>query len=618
MRSLHHLLALGTLAGALLGSPSPASAGDTRGSSIDYSVTIPDTKAEIFKVTATLRNISQDTLTFYFPIWAPGSYDIVNFGAFVRDFVATGSDGHPLPVARVDTNTFRITGARNQELRLVYDVHDIERLPNSLWFGLSDIEPTYAFSVGTALFGYPAGYKDIPYTVSYAVPNGWDIAIGLDPLKGSGRNVYHARNYDELVDAPLEMGKFQRLEFTSGGKPHIITVSAPKPLGDSVAKEFVKMTRRIVEIETAFFGGEMPYDRYVFQHYLVTPQPRDFAFGALEHANSSTYRMPYQPGGDIVEEMTPVVSHEYWHLWSPKRFHVGQLGPFDYQNPPRTKSLWFAEGLTEYYARLLLLRNGMISPEKYFEDINSYVTPSFGQKQGRSITELSMRISELGPIESAGLYSKGPVLGLLLDAAIRTQTGNRKSLDDAMRFFNQEYGKTGKTFTDEEIIPLIERATGAKLDEFYGNYIDGREALPYQQYLPTIGLKIVTEQEQKPILNAEVNDAEGGGWRVVKVSAGGTADSSGLRAGDILISMQFGGGGQGATVSLKDIPAAAVDQVLEQIPTYIPATVTLTRDGKEIILPVKYVIGTVEMHSVAFDDAASGQALLIRRSMFGS
>ena len=66
---------------------------------------------------------------------------------------------------------------------------------------------------------------------------------------------------------------------------------------------------------------------------------------------------------------------------------------------------------------------------------------------------------------------------------------------------------------------------------------------------------------------------------------------------------------------LKDIPAAAVEQVLEQIPTYIPATLGVTGDGKEITLPVKYVVGTVDMHSVAFDDRARGCA--IRKSMFG-
>ena len=50
------------------------------------------------------------------------------------------------------------------------------------------------------------------------------------------------------------------------------------------------------------------------------------------------------------------------------------------------------------------------------------------------------------------------MLGLLLDAGIRSQTGNRKSLDDAMRFFNKHvWQDRGEPSPTSEIIPIIER-----------------------------------------------------------------------------------------------------------------------------------------------------------------
>ena len=48
------------------------------------------------------------------------------------------------------------------------------------------IEKDYVFSVGAALFGYPAGYKDVPYTVSYSAPPGWIVAVALDSANASG------------------------------------------------------------------------------------------------------------------------------------------------------------------------------------------------------------------------------------------------------------------------------------------------------------------------------------------------------------------------------------------------------------------------------------------------
>jgi predicted metalloprotease with PDZ domain len=616
MRSLYHLPAVLSAAVLTLWGGTSLQAGDLKGVGIDYAVTVPDTKAETFAVSATIRNIPQDTLTFQFPIWAPGAYDIINYGAYVYDFVATDKQGKQLKVVRGDTNTFRIIGAKSPEVKLVYKVKDIESVPNSLWFGLSDIEKDYAFAVGTALFGYPAGYKDIPYTVNYTVPNNWDIAVSLDPLRGSGPHAFQAKNYDELVDAPLQMGKFQRFEFIAGGKPHVVTITAPEPIDDSTAAEFLKMTQKIINIQTAFFG-DMPYERYVFQHYLVIPQQGDFAFGALEHAGSSTYRMPYGKGVDVVEELEPIVSHEYWHLWSPKRIHVDKLGPFDYQHPPRTKSLWFHEGLTEYYGRVLLVRNGMTKPEEYIEHLNEVVTPTYGKPQRRAITDLSVNISESDITETTGLYSKGPMLGLLLDAAIRSQTGNSKSLDDAMRYFNNTYGKTGRSFTDDEIVPLIEKATGAHVQEFYNNYIDGRAALPYDSLFPKIGLKMTVTQEKQVRLGAGVQSVDGG-WRVNEVEPGGTADSTGLRAGDIMTTLQIGGDDFAeGRLSLTEVPAIAADQLMKQVPTYLPATITVQRDGKEMKLKVKYQTGSVDIHQVAIDENAAAQAKAIRRSMFG-
>jgi predicted metalloprotease with PDZ domain len=574
-------------------------------SSINYSVSA-NTTSENFEVSATLNNIVGDTIIFHFPIWGPGAYDIVNFGAYVNNFTATSSTGKALKVIRGDTNTFRIVGA-DSKVKISYKVDDVESAPNSLWFGLSDIEKDYAFANTPAIFGYPAGYKDIRYSVKYEVPRGWDIAIGLDPAKEKG--TYNARDYDELVDAPLAMGKFQRLEFEVKGKPHVIAIFAEKKLDAAASKDLVDATRKIITTISDFFNGDMPYDRYIFQHYLVSPALGDAMFGALEHRNSSTYRMPVFDFSDVTTMLSPVIAHEYWHTWSPKRIHVAELGPFDYQRAPRTNSLWFAEGITEYYAQVLLARNGMGSKRGIVSWLNQMIESFHGKKQKQSIAELSMKVAEVAPSEIITLYTKGPALAMLFDLSIRTQTNNTKSLDDAMRYFNEEYGKKGKTFTDEEIIPIIERATGAKLGDFYTRYITGDQPLPFAEYLPAAGLKISTEYEDKKTLGAMLDDSEKG-WMIAEVTPGGSADLMKMRAGDVITELIT----KRSAISTLEMPVAYAGTLatMRDVTGF-----TIVRDGAAMKVDANIVTGKVAKMRVEIDPQPSAEAAAMRKEMFG-
>ena len=76
--------------------------------------------------------------------------------------------------------------------------------------------------------------------------------------------------------------------------------------------------------------------------------------GGLEHKNSTD--ADGQPLGDAAHDGLPGVagagSHEFFHAWNVKRLRPVELGPFDYENEVYTRSLWVAEGVTDYYADL--------------------------------------------------------------------------------------------------------------------------------------------------------------------------------------------------------------------------------------------------------------------------
>lgn len=600
--------------------------------SVDYTVGI-DIPNETFRVHTVINETGAESLVFNFPIWGPGAYDIVNFGKYVKSLDAK-QGGRTLQVARIDSNSFRITGASgNGPIEIDYAVRDIEKVPNSLWFGLTDIESNFVFANTVAIFGYADGYKQLPCTAAFETPKGWEISVGLDKLEGAAargrKNVYVARDYDELVDMPMQMGKFQKTEFTLQGKPHVITVTAPRKLTTAELNGLRDTTKMIVGWVSSIFGN-LPYDRYIFQHYLVdlnAVEQGDFSFGALEHRNSSTYRMPLYNQATPAQVLAGVIAHEYWHLWSPKRIHVAELGPFDYQRPPHTNSLWFAEGLTEYYAQVILARHNMKDPEEggmLGKLVNggmgqpSVFERTYRQPQPESMASLSMRVAEAPLSEVVDVYAKGPVVVMLLDIAIRSQTNNRVTMDSVMRYFNNEYGKTGRTFGDDDIITIMEKASGTSLQDFYQKYIKGTEPLPYDELLPKAGFKITENTEQKRKLGAQAQ-VSGDGVKIVGITPGGNAEKMGLREGDEVVAVII----QDNRVPMHDLLeklaqfGATLTQMMEQSPTD-GAVLVVRRDGKEQEVPLKLVSQEVKVYSVEADSKATGTALAIRKDITGS
>ena len=60
-----------------------------------------------------------------------------------------------------------------------------------------------------------------------------------------------------------------------------------------------------------------------------------------------------------------LVAHEDFHNWNVKRLRPVELGPFDYENENYVKTLWVAEGFTDYYADVLVRRAGMSNVDEY-------------------------------------------------------------------------------------------------------------------------------------------------------------------------------------------------------------------------------------------------------------
>ena len=69
--------------------------------------------------------------------------------------------------------------------------------------------------------------------------------------------------------------------------------------------------------------------------------------------------------GALLDRLRWLLAHEYLHGWIP-----GRLGKAAADRDEHASQLWFSEGLTDYYARALLVREGQIPPDEFVDQWN--------------------------------------------------------------------------------------------------------------------------------------------------------------------------------------------------------------------------------------------------------
>ena len=92
------------------------------------------------------------------------------------------------------------------------------------------------------------------------IARGWEVATTLPPHLGATAHEFEAADYDELVDHPVELGRFWRGEFTAAGVTHEFVVAGALPSFDG--DRLLADAQRICEAEIAFWhadGGPPPF-----------------------------------------------------------------------------------------------------------------------------------------------------------------------------------------------------------------------------------------------------------------------------------------------------------------------------------------------------------------------
>jgi predicted metalloprotease with PDZ domain len=220
------------------------------------------------------------------------------------------------------------------------------------------------------------------------------------------------------------------------------------------------------------------------------------------------------------------------------------LGPFDYENENYVKTLWVAEGFTDYYADILPKRAGINSKEEFLNGISNQIE-QVQTVPGRLVTPVNMAsfdtwIKQYRPDEntanmSVNYYPKGAVIAFLLDAKIRKATNGTRSLDTGMQWAMQRYSGE-KGYTPEQFYAVMSEAAGTDLKGWFAKTAESAEELDYSEALEYYGLRFRPVPPGRPVIGGGTRN-DNGRLIVTSVRRGTPGLEAGLNVDDEIIAI---------------------------------------------------------------------------------
>ncbi len=514
---------------------------------VEYELRFGKPSSHLLEISVHANGLKGPVAEFAMPTWAPGSYVVNDYAKNVQGFRATGPEGKELAWRKTDKQTWRVETGGAAAVTVEYKLY-----ANTLANNWAQYNEQHAFIGGPAVWMYLVSGKERPIRLVIATPTGWRVATGMPRM---AENTFASADYDTFADSPLEISDYVAKMFVEAGSTYHVVVH--DVVGKKDFSQFAEDTQKIVAAAVPIFGPVVggtrpaPFDEYWFLFH-IWPNTG----GGLEHLNSTQINTPrdwdsqqMRPSGETdYESKLGVTSHEFFHAWNVKRLRPKPLGPFDYSREVHTPSLWISEGLTSYYGDVVLMRAGLVKPERYLE-LTARLMTTFEQKPGRSERDIEdtswdtwFRAGVAGDTNllnsSYSYYDGGQLAGHLLDFAIRQATNNQKSLDDWMRLLYQRYALPKPGFEPEDAVRAANEVAGKDISEIFRRYISGKEPMPYETYFGYAGIQV--ERLRTPDvgwIGITTTRDEDGRARISNIIPGSPAEDAGLDKSDVIVAL---------------------------------------------------------------------------------
>jgi len=519
---------------------------------IYYFVSFPNAVHHEAEIVMTVPQTPATPFRFRMSRSSAGRYATHEFGKNISDVKATDVDGNPLEIKQIEGDLYEIT-EHPETVKISYTLY-------ADWTDgtYACIDESHAHLNMPAVFIWALGFNDRPIKVAFNDLDKYNWKVATQ-LYHDGDNVYSAPDLQYLMDSPTELSNFKETSWSvvnTDGKKETINLTAHSDDSQDVVDNFGKMVQKVVLEEKAVFG-ELPAYDYGEYTFLDDVYPTNAGDG-MEHRNSTCIvETDKQIAGNEVRELG-TFSHEYFHSWNVKRIRPKSLEPFNFEHANMSSELWFAEGFTQYYGEMLLVRSGFHTVDEYGTTIAGLVnqvlnTPAAAKYPATQMSRYAV-FADAGvstdPVDRNNIftsyYTYGGAIALALDLRLRSEFN--LTLDDYMKAVWLAVGKVQHPYTIPDLQKILGKLTNPKFaDDFFKNYIYGIEKNNYEALLAKAGFLLRKAQPGKAWAGPLVEEKYRGKAGLAKAAStdglliqtsmlmGTPVYKAGLDAGDIIL-----------------------------------------------------------------------------------
>jgi predicted metalloprotease with PDZ domain len=476
---------------------------------VEYRISFPAPEHRWMQVEVTFADAPSGTLEVRMSRTSPGRYALHEFAKNVFDVAVTNGAGAPLTPSRPNLHQWDVAdhdGTVVVRYRIFGDRTDGTYLS-------VDVEHAHLNMPASLLWARQLGAR--PARVTFVPPpprpgrGAWRVATQLFPTDDPF--VFTAPNLAYLLDSPAELSDFTlrtfRVTDARGASPEF-RIALHHDGTDAEADAYARDVEAIVRETLAVFGGEFPAFETGTYTFIADYLPWASGDG-MEHRNSTiltssgALRNPAERQG-----LLGTVAHEFVHAWNVERIRARSLEPFDFEDASMPDELWFGEGFTSYYDRLIMHRTGLASLDATLASFAALVNAvELGPgRRIRSLVEMSRMAAFVDaaaaidrtswPNTFISYYTWGAAIGLALDLELRRIWNGRATLDTYMQAVWSAVGRPGQQTPGSVSTPYTMANLRFELSEvggrpfaepFFSRYVEGREVPDFAPLLARAG-----------------------------------------------------------------------------------------------------------------------------------
>ena len=461
-------------------------------SALGYAIDLNDRADDSFKVTAWVAGLTDANAVYQFAATAPGTYQVMDIGRYVRRFQAFDSAGRPVPVERVSVNQWKLSDpARVRTLR--YAISETWDTPVNehqvyLMCGTS-IERDHVLINPHAVIGYPSGMQARRIRLRLAYPAGWKLGTALERDRSGA---YLAEDFDQLVDSPILLGRLTEARTRVTGVP--VEIYTYSHTGKIRSSQLLGAMDDMLQAAGRFLG-KLPVDRYTFLYHFD-----ERSAGAWEHSLSSEYVLQESEFTDTVGwYVKDIAAHEFFHIVTPLNIHSEIIEHFNFVTPVPSQHLWLYEGTTEWAAHAMQLRAGLKTPDQYLAKVIEKMQIDRAKYASTwSLRELALTsYSDSGQKQYGNIYMRGALTAGLLDIRLLELSGGRQGLQDLILELAHRFGKQ-RAFPESTFVDTLAAMTSPEIRDFFARYVWDSQRLPIAEYYGKLGIRLIEGPDGMP------------------------------------------------------------------------------------------------------------------------